>query len=124
MTPEIGNMWYWLVLVGLFGGALSGALGVGAGILVVPALVLGLGFAQKSAQGIALAVMVPMALTGALRYYVNPAIKINPTVVLVLIPFAVIGALVGSHFAAILPAVVLRKCFGVFVIVAGIKMIM
>ena len=55
-----------------------------------------MGFAQKSAQGISLWVMVPMALMGALRYAWNPDIKLDPRAVLLLIPFAVIGANLGS----------------------------
>lgn len=116
--------WYWLGLLGVISGIISGSLGLGAGVFLVPALVIMLGVGQKAAQGTALVVMVPMALAGAIRYYMNPAIKIEMTTVLTIIPFAIVGALIGSALAGFLPASVLRKCFGVIVIVAGIKMIM
>jgi len=121
MQEIAGNSWYWFVLIGLIGGTLSGSLGVGAGMFVVPALVFGLGFQQKAAQGTCLAVMVPMAMMAAYRYHVNPDIKLNWTVILMLIPCAVAGAVLGSSIAAWLPAPVLRRAFGVFAILAGAR---
>jgi uncharacterized protein len=123
MEQSIGSIWYWLVGIGLLAGILSAALGVGSGVIVVPALALGLGFGQKTAQGTCLAMMVPMALMGALRYYWNPDIKLNWTVVLILIPCAVLGANVGSSVAAWLPAATLRKLFGALMIVVGVRML-
>jgi uncharacterized membrane protein YfcA len=123
MNEVVQNSWYWLLLISLLGGTLSGALGVGSGILVIPALVLGLGFQQKDAQGVCLGVMVPMALTGAISYYVNPDIKVSLSVVLVMIPLAMVGAYLGSQIAAWLPAVVLKRCFGIFIIVVGARML-
>lgn len=122
MNEVVQNGWYWLLLIGILAGTLSGALGVGSGILIIPALVFGLGIEQKSAQGISLAVMVPMALMGAYRYYVNPDIKISLSVILVLAPLAVVGAYLGAQMAAWLPAVILKRSFGVFIIIVGIRM--
>ena len=122
MNELIQNGWYWLLVIGVLGGTLSGALGVGSGILIIPALVLGLGVQQKVAQGICLAVMVPMALMGAYRYYVNPDIKISLSVILVMAPLAVVGAYLGAQIAAWLPAAILKRSFGVFVIIVGIRM--
>ena len=122
MNELIQNSWQWLLLVGLLGGTLSGALGVGSGVLIIPALVLGMGVQQKEAQGICLAVMVPMALMGAYRYYVNPDIKISMGIILVMAPLAVVGAYLGSQLAAWLPAAMLKRFFGVFIIIVGIKM--
>lgn len=123
MEEIIRNSWHWLALIGFLGGTLSGALGIGSGILIVPALVLGFGFSQKVAQGTSLAVMAPMALMGALRYYWNPQIKLNIGVIFLLIPLAVLGANLGSCIAAWLPETILRRLFGIFIIVAGVKML-
>jgi uncharacterized membrane protein YfcA len=123
ITEIIRMNWYWFIIIGFAAGVLSGSLGVGAGILVVPALVIGLGFEQKTAQGTCLAVMVPMALGAFARYHFNPDIKLNMSVILFLVPFALIGALIGSGLAAKLPASALRKMFGAFVIIVGIKML-
>ena len=124
MDDIVRNGWYWLILIGLLSGTISGALGVGGGILIVPALVLGMGVTQKLAQGTSLAVMVPVALMGALRYHWNPEIKLNMVVILLLIPVAVLGANLGASIAAWLPAATLRRVFGVFVILAGLKMML
>jgi len=122
MNELIQTGWHWLLLISLAGGVLSGALGVGSGILIIPALVLALGVPQKAAQGICLAVMVPMSLMGAYRYYVNPDIKMSLSVILIMIPLAVAGAYLGSMIAAWLPASVLKRAFGIFVIIVGIRM--
>lgn len=124
MDLTLGSSWYWLALIGIAGGTLSGALGVGGGVLIVPALALALGYQQKVAQGTCLAVMAPMALMAWYRYHVNPDIKLDMRAIFVLIPFVLIGANFGSSIAAALPGAVLRKAFGAFVILAGIKMLL
>jgi uncharacterized protein len=123
MSEIVATNWPWLMVIGVAAGTLSSMLGIGGGVLVVPALVLGLGVGQKSAQGVSLAMMIPMALMGALRYWWNPAIKLDIVMILVLVPCAIIGANVGSSIAAAVPALVLRRLFGVFVIVVGVKML-
>jgi uncharacterized membrane protein YfcA len=122
MNELVRNSWPVLLVISLLGGTVSGALGVGSGILLIPALVLLMGMSQKVAQGTCLAVMVPMALMGAVRYYVNPEIRVSMSVIVVMIPLAVVGAYFGSWIAATLPAVVLRRAFGLFVVVVGVKM--
>ncbi len=122
MEELVRNSWCWLLLISLLSGILSGALGVGSGILLVPALVLFMGVSQKAAQGTCLAVMVPMALMGAIRYYANPEIKLSTSAILIMIPLAVAGAYFGSWIAATLSDVALRRSFGVFVVIVGIKM--
>jgi hypothetical protein len=112
-----------LVLIGLTAGILSALLGVGSGILVVPALVVGFGLAQKSAQGVALAVMVPMALVGTIRYMTTPDIDIHLGWVLLLALGGVAGALVGASVMARLPGDLLRKLFALFLIVVAIHML-
>ena len=123
MDEIIRSGWHWLVLIGVFSGILSGALGVGSGILIIPALVLVMSFPQKIAQGTCLAVMVPMALMGAIRYKMNPEIQINMMVVLLLAVSAVIGAFAGVEIASRLPGNVLRKIFACLIIIAALKML-
>jgi uncharacterized membrane protein YfcA len=115
--------WAALSVIGFLGGILSSGLGIGSGVLVVPALVMGLEFSQKAAQGTSLALMVPMALMGAVRYYRNPATTMDLGVILVMVPFAVAGANLGSSLAAWIPGDVLRRVFGLFAVVAGIRML-
>ena len=123
MELAIKNHLVMLVILGMVTGVISGALGVGSGIIFIPALVLILGASQKVAQGTSLAVMVAMALMGAIRYYMNPEIKLQMPVILILAVAAVVGANIGSSLAFVLPGAVLRKCFAVFVILVGVRML-
>jgi uncharacterized membrane protein YfcA len=111
-----------LVVLGVAAGILSAMLGVGSGILLVPALVLLMGLPQKTAQGTALAVMVPMALVGASRYMANPQIDISIARVALLSAGAVVGALIGAFIATRVPGIVLRRIFATFLLVVAVRM--
>jgi len=124
MIGQLSNPWWVFVLLGICAGVLSGALGLGSGIIFVPTLVLLCGFGQKSAQGMALAVMVPMALVGALRYWKNPEIEINTVIVGLIICGALVGVLVGTELAFRLPNHILRKVFAAVLIIVAVKMFM
>ncbi len=123
MLAGFSNTWWIYVILGAFAGIVSGALGLGSGIIFVPALVLLLGFAQKSAQGTALAVMVPMVLVGALRYWTAPDIGVDLRYVALLAAGAVGGALVGTELAQHLPGSTLKKIFALFIIIIAIRML-
>ena len=59
-----------LLLIGLGAGVLSGVIGIGGGIVIVPALVYFIGFSQKTAQGTSLAILLlPIGLLGVLQFY-------------------------------------------------------
>ncbi len=109
------------MLLGVVAGVISGALGLGSGTVVVPGLVLICCFGQKPAQGMALAVMVPMALLGALRYWHN-GIEMDWVVIALVICGALVGTLAGTEIAVRLPANVLRKAFAIFLVVVAVKM--
>ena len=117
------DMWIWYVIGGVAAGILSSMFGVGAGILLVPLLSMVLGFGQKSAQGMALAIMVPMALVGAIRYHLNPEVPINLSVVGIVAIGAVLGAVIGSKIVFGIPDIVLKRMFACFIILVGINML-
>ena len=122
MVAQASNAWWVFVLLGLFAGVISGGLGLGAGTVIVPALVLLCGFAQKSAQGTALAAMVPMALVGALRYYKIAGVEMEPPVIILIACGALVGTLFGTELAGRLPGDVLRRIFAVFLVLVGARM--
>ena len=124
MISQLSNPWWIFVFIGICAGILSGLLGLGSGIILVPALVLLCSFEQKSAQGMALAVMVPMALVGALRYWKNPEIEMNAAVIGLIILGALAGALAGTELVDRLPGHILRKIFAVVLIIVAVKMLM
>ena len=121
MLAQLFYPWWFFVVMGVAAGLISGSLGLGGGTIVVPALVLICHFSQKSAQGMALAIMVPMALVGALRYW-RLGIEMDWLVIVLMVCGALVGALGGTELAARLPAHVLRKGFAIFLVVVAFKM--
>ena len=116
------EQWHMLIPVGLACGIFSAMFGVGSGIIMVPAMVLLLGSSQKSAQGISLAVMVPMALVGAIRYKMNPEVRMDMTGIALLAAGGAIGALLGAYFVEKVPGLVLRRVFAAIMMVVAVKM--
>ncbi|OVE75183.1 hypothetical protein BVX97_05550 [bacterium E08(2017)] len=121
---HIMEQWYILIMAGIAAGLLSSMFGVGAGILLVPVLTIGFSYAQKEAQGMSLAVMVPMVLVGAIRYKMNPELNINLLLVLLIAVGAVVGAIIGPKIAFSVSNLVLKRMFACFMIVVGIKMLL
>ncbi len=124
MIGQLSNPWWVFIVLGICAGVLSGTLGLGSGIIMIPTLALLFDFGQKSAQGMALAVMVPMALLGALRYWKNPEIEINTVIVGLIICGALVGVLVGTELAFRIPNHILRKLFAAVLVITAIKMFM
>ena len=124
MIGQLPNPWWVFILLGIGAGILSGTLGIGSGIVLVPALVLVCSLEQKSAQGMSLAIMVPMALVGALRYWKNPDIEMNTLVIGLIICGALAGVLAGTELAGRLPGHVLRKVFAAVLVIAAARMFM
>lgn len=125
MIAQLSNPWWVFVLLGVCAGVLSGALGLGSGVILVPVLVLLCAVEQKCAQGMALAVMVPMALVGALRYWKYPDIEMNWLAIgLILCGALPATLLLGTELAARLPSGVLRKAFAVVLLVVAVRMFM
>ncbi len=88
-----------LILLGVVAGVLSGLIGIGGGVIIVPALVLLFGFSQHLAQGTTLALLVPpIGILAAWSYYRQGNVNIEAAL------FIVIGFLVGSLFGAKLAA--------------------
>ena len=110
-----------LMLTGLAAGGLSGILGVGGGMIMIPALVFVIGFSQHEAQGTALAVMVlPVVLPGVINYYKQGHINIKFAAIIM--ATFVVGSYFGSLWSAQLPEKVLQRIFGGLLVVIGIKM--
>jgi len=123
MSLDLANSWWLIVLVGLAAGALSGSLGVGSGIIVVPALVLLLACPQKSAQGMALALMVPMAALGVFQYLRTPGVQLQWGPIALLVVGASVGVLAGTRLMARVPDIWLQRAFAVFLLVVAVRML-
>jgi uncharacterized membrane protein YfcA len=111
-----------LIIVGLLAGFTGGALGLGGGIIIVPALVLIMGFTQHQAQGTSLAVLVfPVALLGAYNYYKAGFVNIKFVIILALA--FIIGSYLGSLLSINLPEKILKKVFGFAILILSLKLI-
>ena len=91
--------WAYL-LTGLLCGVLSATFGVGSGLILVPVLVLAFGFAQQTAQGRSLALMVPMGLVGGPGYRFLAGVPLGFSSPLYLSIAAWVGAIAGSRIPA------------------------
>ncbi len=111
-----------LILVGILSGLLAGVFGVGGAIIVIPALVFILGFSQHDAQGTSLAFMLPpVGILATWNYW--KAGHVNWKIALILSLTFVVGSYLGSHFSINLSDKLLRRLFGVLMILVAIKMI-
>jgi uncharacterized protein len=111
-----------LLLIGVCAGILSGFVGVGGGIIIVPALVFFLGYSQHLAQGTSLALMLPpIGILAVYNYY--KAGNTNITAALVIGAAFVFGAYLGSKFSLALDERIVKKIFGVVMILAAIKLL-
>lgn len=112
-----------LIIVGLLAGILSGFVGVGGGIIMVPALVWLLGYNQHQAQGTSLAVlMLPVVFLAVRNYW--KAGMIDWKVVAVIAAAFVAGGFLGSKGALALPADTVKRVFGVVLLFVAVKLIL
>lgn len=109
-------------ITGIAAGILSGLLGIGGGMVLVPMMVFGLGLSQHAAQGISLLVIIPTAVAGVWQLRKENLIDYKVAGYLAL--GAIMGALITSSFVQYIPGSILKKVFGIFVIIMGIRMIM
>lgn len=110
-----------LLLLGVFSGVISGLLGIGGGVILVPALIFLARFEVHYAIGVSLAVIVPTALIGAMKHYALGHYELSSVLVLALGGMA--GAYFGAKFSASVPDEMLKRIFGVLLLVLACNMI-
>ena len=111
-----------LVLIGIFAGAISGFIGVGGGVIIVPALVYFLGVSQHTAQGTSLLLMLPpIGILAVMNYY--KADQINWGHGIVIASTFIIGAYFGSKLSLRLNANTVKLVFGIFMLYVSVRMI-
>src|SRR4030067_3743508 len=110
------------IALGLAAGVLSGLVGIGGGILVVPALAFFFGYTQHQAQGTTLAMMVPpIGILAAIEYWKGGAVDI-PAAALLCAGF-LFGGLLGGRLALSLSSASLEKVFGLVLLAVSLRMI-
>jgi len=111
-----------LLITGFAAGMLGGMVGVGGGIIVVPALVYFLGFSQLSAQGTSLALLLfPVGIFGVLQYHKHGHVDFGIVALLALGFLA--GSFWGSRISLSLPPATVKRMFAILMILIAIKML-
>ncbi len=108
-------------IIGLVGGVLSGLFGIGGGLVIVPALILVVGFPVAKAAGTSLAaLLLPVGLFGALEYYRTGNVDIRAAALIA------IGLLIGAYFGArigtSLSPQIAQRAFGIFLLIVGARL--
>lgn len=113
-----------LIIIGIAAGVLSGLVGVGGGLIIVPALVYFLAFSQKQAQGTSLAILLlPIGILAVMNYYRDPNVHLDVKVVALIVVGFIAGSYFGSKLALSLPDATVKKIFAIFMMLVAIKML-
>jgi hypothetical protein len=107
-----------LIAIGLGGGLLSGLLGVGGGIVMVPLLVLWAGFAQRDAHATSLGAIIPISIAGIATYGAAGVVRYGTA--LALAAGSVLGAPIGARLLSRMDERMLKIVFGVFLIAVSV----
>ena len=119
MTTELV---FTLLIIGLAAGMLSGLVGVGGGLIIVPALIFFLGYTQHQAQGTSLGLLLlPVGILAVMNYYNKGQIDVK--VVAVMSIAFVLGGWLGSKLALRLPEDTVKKIFAIFLFYSAFKLL-
>ena len=118
LEPEL-TVFLFSLVVGFGVGLLSGTMGVGGGIIMVPAAVLILGYGQHIGQGISLVVMIPTTLAGAITHYRMKNLKLKPVFLIAI--GAVAAGLLAALIAQQLSQAALQRVFSLWVLYSALR---
>jgi uncharacterized membrane protein YfcA len=111
-----------LLAIGLVAGVLSGLVGIGGGIVIVPVLVYFIGMTQHQAQGTTLFMfMLPIGVLGVYNYYQKGNVDVKTA--LIMASTFLVGSYFGSKIALSIDQKILKKVFGVIILLISIKLI-
>lgn len=122
VEAEVVAAWYIILAVGLIAGVLAGMFGIGGGAIIVPALVGILKFDQKLAVGTSLgALLLPVSIGAVVIYYQDG--NLDPAAAALVAVGLLIGALGGAKIALGLPSATVKRLYGIFLILIGLRFI-
>ncbi|MHB8572388.1 MAG: sulfite exporter TauE/SafE family protein [Candidatus Dormibacteria bacterium] len=116
------SMWVRLCLVGLAGGFMSGFLGVGGGVVMVPALVWACREVQVRAHALSLAAIIPIAIVGTAGY--AGAGLVDWRLAAILAAGSLVGAYLGAELAGRISGAALRRIFAIALGLVGVTMLL
>jgi hypothetical protein len=110
------------LLIGLIAGILGGLFGIGGGSIIIPALVIVMGYSQHMAQGISLGAMLPpIGILAAYKYWREGNMEWKMAI-LIATGF-ILGGYLGAHVANKINPNLMRKLFGFFLLIIAVRMI-
>jgi uncharacterized protein len=116
-----------LLFIGLIAGVLSGMIGIGGGIVIVPSLVYFLGLTQHQSQGTSLLMMLPpIGVLAAINYYRSSHMQQDPKYLLFALLLAtsfLLGGYLGSKISINIDRITLQKVFGLVLLFISVKML-
>ncbi|QUH26027.1 sulfite exporter TauE/SafE family protein [Serpentinicella alkaliphila] len=117
------NIHYWIkiLIIGFSAGLINGIFGAGGGMIVVPALTCFFNVEQHKAQATAISIILPFAIISSYVYYIKGFVDIGTTFQVAI--GGIIGSYIGSKALTRFSDTALRKIFGVFIILAAIRML-
>jgi len=112
-----------LALLGLTAGILSGLLGIGGAVVIVPTLVYVFSFGQHRAEGTTLAALLPpVGILAILPFFRHGYVDVRAAALICACLF--IGGLIGGHFAVSIDGRLLQRMFGVLLLAIGTKLLL
>jgi uncharacterized protein len=112
-----------LIVIGVITGIMAGMLGIGGAIIMIPALVFFMGFSQQMAQGTSLAVMLPpIGIFAAYNYWKEG--QVNLKFAMIIAVAFIIGSYFGSKIALNMPQAIMKKIFGILLLIVAAKMLL
>lgn len=108
--------------IGIIAGIVNGLLGIGGGTILIPAMIFLLGVEQHKAHGTSLLIILPTAVMSTIIYSFKGNLDLTLSFKVAL--GAVIGGYVGAKLMNKIPAKTLKKLFGVFMVIAGLRMVL
>ncbi|WP_081627924.1 sulfite exporter TauE/SafE family protein [Caldisalinibacter kiritimatiensis] len=111
-----------LAAIGLTTGIVNGLFGSGGGTIIVPALIFIIGLEEHKAHATAISIILPLTLVSTIIYFRRGILRLD--IALPVILGGVIGGFVGAKILNRIPNNILRKIFGIFMIIAAIKLVM
>jgi len=107
--------------LGFAAGMVNGLLGIGGGTIIIPGLVAIAGLPQHQAHGTSLAIILPTALISSMLYNANKAMNLSLAAQIAI--SGMLGGYLGARLMCRIPANSLRRLFGVFMVLAGVRMV-
>jgi uncharacterized membrane protein YfcA len=119
ITMEI---FIYLLIIGLAAGFMGGLVGIGGGVIIVPALVMLLGMSQHEAQGTSLMmILFPVGILGVINYYKQGYVDFKYAGLLAIGFF--VGSYLGSKFSLSLPQLTVKRIFAIVMMLLALKIL-